>query len=144
EIRTLESGGWLLRARILRDQHAQRTRHIERQQSAAAEKPRRFGHGLVWVSEGHRAVIAEHDIEACIWQGNTLAAGVHQRKIDICSSHETARVQLARRVVETDRACATSRQSDGPLRRATAKLQHVFASNVAQDAPLVLADVPDP
>ena len=88
-------------------------------------------------------MIAEHDIEACIWQGNTLAAGVHQRKIDICSSHETARVQLARRVVETDRACATSRQSDGPLRRATAKLQHVFASNVAQDAQLVFGDVPD-
>src|SRR5205823_1773057 len=74
---TLELGSWLLGARILRHEHAQRTRHVERQQSAATQQPRRFGHGFVRVSEGRRAVIAEHDIEARIWQRDTLATGVH-------------------------------------------------------------------
>ena len=118
--------------------------HRERQQALRAQQPRRFRNGPVGVREGHRAVVAEDDVERGVRERRRLCARVHQRELDTRLSHQRARVlELGRGVVEPGHARAQRMQRDRPLRGAAAELEHVLAAHVPEDPQLGLRQLPD-
>ena len=100
------------------------------------------GTGPVRVREGHRSVVAEHDVEGVVPERHRLGACIQQREVDAGFGHQPpSMVELAGREVEAERSGAGSRQGDGPLCRAAPELQDVLARDVAQHLQLRLWDL---
>ena len=110
----------------------------EREQPARPEQPGDLGHGQVRVGEGHRAVVAEDDVEAGVRQRHRLGAGMDEREVDAGLGHQPPGVlQLPIGQVEPDRAGAGPGQGDRPLGGPAAELEDVTAGDLAEDqAPL--------
>ncbi len=120
-----------------------RARVAEREQPAAAQHPRRLGHGAAGVRERDRAVVAEHDVEAPVGDRHLLGAGLDQGQRDAGLAHQRARVlELAAREVEPGGTRAGLRQRDRPLRRPAAELEDRLAGDLAQHVQLALGDLP--
>ena len=56
---------------------------------AGAEQPGGLRHGPVRIGEAHRAVVAEHDVEARVGQRHRLGAGMDEREVDAGLGHQS-------------------------------------------------------
>ena len=111
----------------------------EGEQPARPQQAGDLGDRAVGVGEVHRPVVAEHDIEAGVGQGDGLGAGLDQGHLYACLGEEPASMgELAFGEVEADRAGAGSGQVDQPLGGAAAQLEEVAAGDLAEDVQLRL------
>ena len=125
---------------------ASERRDAEREQAARPEQPRHLGHDEVRIGEGHRAVVAEDEVEARVrrtarasalaWTSgkSTPASAISSRACSSWRSELSSPTQRA--------PCA--REQDRPLRRAAAELEHVLPGHVAEHLQLALGQLPDP
>jgi hypothetical protein len=103
----------------------------EGQQAAAAEHPGCLGHPPVGVGKRHRAEIAEHDVEACIAEGQDLRVCLQEWNLVLAGRHQAARiVKLTSGDVQPDRPRALACKMDRPMRGPAS--EYVFAAHVAK------------
>ena len=118
---------------------------VEREQAARPQQAGRLGDGQVRVREGHRAVVAEDDVEAGVRERHRFGAAVDEREVHAGLGHQPAGVlELALREVEADRARAALGEGDRPLRGPAAELEDVPARDVAEDVQVRLGDLGGP
>src|SRR6478672_698475 len=88
-----------------------------------AKQPRGLRDCPVWIGEGHRPVVAEHDVERRVGEWHRLGAAMDEREVNAGLGHQASGVlELTLGEVDAHRPRRGLRQGDRPLRSAAPEL----------------------